>query len=242
MNKSFIYVSLAVLLGGVAIFSQIKPSNNETIENKQVVATKQAVETKQVASNTQVSNSTNTSKTIEKKSDEKVTTEVTTKDTENNEQVEAETVKMQPSHFSKVEKIKWISFNEGIKKAKADKKPIFIDFYTDWCTYCKKLDAVTYSDDKVANYMNDKFITIKVNAESPEKVIFRGETYTMRDLALAFGVNSYPYMFFLEDEQNTLGPLPGFVEPDKFYVIASFIGSNAYKTTSIENYTKNFKG
>lgn len=140
-----------------------------------------------------------------------------------------------------LELISWNTFDAGLKKAKAEKKYMFIDFYTEWCTYCKKLDATTYKDKRVYKYLNENFISIKVNAESDKKVTFDGKKMTERELAASFGVNSYPTMFFMLTEKEPIGNLPGYLSPDDFFVVANYVGSDAYKKKSIEEYKKSFK-
>jgi len=49
-------------------------------------------------------------------------------------------------------------------EAKASGKLIMIDFYTDWCGWCKKLDADTYPAPEVVKQA-DSFVSIKLNAE-----------------------------------------------------------------------------
>lgn len=147
---------------------------------------------------------------------------------------------MKSSHMAG-EKVAWFSFTEGMAKAKKENKYVFIDFYTDWCGYCKKLDKETYSNEKVYKYLNDKFVPIKVNAESNEKVIYAGKPIPQSELAKSFGVTGYPAMFFMETEKKPIGQLPGFVAPKEFLTIATYVGSKAFKTKSIDEYKKTFK-
>ena len=44
------------------------------------------------------------------------------------------------------DKINWMSFEEAIARSKEDPKHIFVDVYTDWCGWCKKMDASTFVD------------------------------------------------------------------------------------------------
>ncbi len=60
--------------------------------------------------------------------------------------------------------ITWYSYDEGMEIAGVQNKPVMIDVYTDWCTYCKELDRVVYTDSTVIN-LADQFVCIKINAD-----------------------------------------------------------------------------
>lgn len=53
----------------------------------------------------------------------------------------------------------------AISRAKAEKKPIFLDFYADWCAPCKVLEESVFRDEDVAEYMNKNVINVRVNIE-----------------------------------------------------------------------------
>lgn len=57
------------------------------------------------------------------------------------------------------------SFKDIQKKAAAQNKPIFIDFYATWCAPCKKVEKEVFQNKEVATYMNQNFINYKVNIE-----------------------------------------------------------------------------
>ena len=64
--------------------------------------------------------------------------------------------------------------------AQEQNKPIFIDFSTDWCGWCKVMDNKTFSDPEVIKFMNDNFICLKVDAEKGDG----------RNLAMKYHVKS----------------------------------------------------
>ena len=68
--------------------------------------------------------------------------------------------------------VNWITFEEAVKKSKAEKRPIFIDVYTDWCGWCKVMDKNTFNDPAVAKLLNEKFYAVKFDAEQKEDVVF----------------------------------------------------------------------
>ena len=58
-----------------------------------------------------------------------------------------------------------ISFDEALKVAAKENKLVFIDFYTDWCGPCKKMAKDVFPQKMVGDFMNAKFVNLKLNAE-----------------------------------------------------------------------------
>lgn len=73
--------------------------------------------------------------------------------------------------------VQWLSIDEAYKKYEENPKPIFIDVYTDWCGWCKRMDATTFQDMEIANYLNTYFYPVKLDAETKEKINFKGRVY-----------------------------------------------------------------
>ena len=71
--------------------------------------------------------------------------------------------------------IKWLTIEEAQEAAKKDPRPLFVDVYTNWCGPCKMLDRNTFSDPRVAEYVNRNFHPVKFNAESGDPVTWKGE-------------------------------------------------------------------
>lgn len=61
-----------------------------------------------------------------------------------------------------------ISFAEAQKAAKKEKKLIFVDFYTSWCGPCKYMANTVFPQKAVGDFMNDKFVCVKYDAEKEE--------------------------------------------------------------------------
>lgn len=147
-------------------------------------------------------------------------------------------------------RIEWMSIEEAeaLVKTADNPKKIFIDVYTDWCGWCKKMDQITFNNPEVSDYMNANFYMVKFNAESKDDVFVKGTTFSFvpsgrrgyHELAVALtqGKLSYPTVVFLDPELNMITPLPGFRTAQPFLQVAKFIGDNVYQHTSWEDYVK----
>lgn len=141
-------------------------------------------------------------------------------------------------YFPAPEEVKWTNFDKGLEASKAQNKKIVIDVYTDWCGWCKKMDASTYKNSEVEKYIADNFIAVKLNAESPEKASFMGENYTEQQLAQGFGVTGFPSTIFFDEKQQPITVVPGYLDDKQFLNILKFINEGAYKNQKFEDYIK----
>ncbi len=147
--------------------------------------------------------------------------------------------------------VKWMTFDEAIAKSKMEKRPIFIDVYTDWCGWCNVMDKNTFSDLQVSKLLNEKFYAVKFNAEQHEDVTFQGTTFKFvpsggkgyHEFAAALMNNemSYPTVVFLDENFAMIQPLPGYKKADEFHKIAQFIGEGYYKTVKWDAFQSQYK-
>ena len=94
-------------------------------------------------------------------------------------------------------------FEKAIALSKETGKPIFIDFYTTWCGPCKMLDKVTFQDKRIAKFMNENFVNLKIDCEKDYGI----------DLSMKYRIRSYP-SFGLIDSDNRLYAKDGGYSPD----------------------------
>jgi thiol-disulfide isomerase/thioredoxin len=82
--------------------------------------------------------------------------------------------------------------------AKKSHKLVMVDFYTDWCVWCKRLDAGAYKDPKVVA-LTGQLVPLKSDAEKEGK-----------DMAKKYGVNGYPTILFLNADGTLVSKLVGY--------------------------------
>lgn len=146
--------------------------------------------------------------------------------------------------------VQWISWEEAVQLTQSDSntKKIFIDVYTDWCGWCKKMDKDTFQNPEVAAYMGENFYMVKFDAEGKDPIEYQGKTFKYvpsgrrgyHELAAALlqGQMSYPTVVFLDEKLNMLSPVPGYQKAKPFLKIARYFGDNIYKTQDWKAYDK----
>ena len=75
------------------------------------------------------------------------------------------------------EQINWISFEQLDDSLAVKPKKVFLSFYANWCSYCKKMDKVAFQDEKVISILNKDYYAVKMNAESNDTIVFEGKKF-----------------------------------------------------------------
>jgi thioredoxin-related protein len=148
------------------------------------------------------------------------------------------------------EAIKWMSIEEALEKSKTEKRKIFVDVYTGWCGWCKKMDSSTFTDPTVVKYLNEKYYAVKFDAEQQKDIAYKGQTYKFKktgeggyhELAALWLNNrlSYPSFVFLDEDQNLIQGLAGYQEAAKLDAILHYFGTDNHKKTPWEKYERNY--
>lgn len=79
------------------------------------------------------------------------------------------------------------SADEAFKRARREDRVVMLDFWAEWCGWCKRLDTVTYVDPAVVR-SSEAFVAAKVNTEG---------TARDQDLARRYRVETLPTVVFL---------------------------------------------
>ena len=119
-----------------------------------------------------------------------------------------------PGPAEKPSVIVWLDSEPGgLALAEKANKPVLIDFYADWCTYCHLMDNTTFQDAEVLNELS-RFVCVKVDlTTTTEEGLAAARKYQVLDL---------PTFVFI-DTKGRRGLIPGYIPPDRFLRILKII-------------------
>lgn len=150
------------------------------------------------------------------------------------------------------DEIKWHSIDEAIKLATEEPRVLVIDVYTDWCGWCKRMDATTFSDPEIAEIMNTQFYPVKLDAEGKEDIIIGERTFKFVDngrrgyheiaAIVTRGRLSYPTISYVDSQGKVLEASPGYKTADQFRVYLAYYAEGAYKEQSFDEFSAAYAG
>ncbi|MGM0550081.1 MAG: thioredoxin family protein [Bacteroidota bacterium] len=152
--------------------------------------------------------------------------------------------------FAQQAEVKWYTFEEAIELNKQEKRKIFIDVYTDWCGWCKKMEENTFTHPVIARILNEDYYAVRFDAESTEPITFQGKEFinegtrsrSPHQLAAALlqGKMSYPSIAYMDENNQLLTAVPGYYDPKGLEPILKFFAENAYERTDFNEFKSSF--
>lgn len=119
-----------------------------------------------------------------------------------------------------------LDYEEGMRMARAQGKPVLIDFTGYGCVNCRKMEASVWTDDRVAALLAQDFVLIQLYVDektplpSPVTVSDNGQRRRLRTVgdkwsflqSHKFGANAQPFYVLLDNEGRPLTRAYGFDE------------------------------
>lgn len=153
--------------------------------------------------------------------------------------------------------VKWMKLEDAMRAYEQQPKPLIVDFYTDWCGWCKHMIKTTYSNPGLAAYINQNFYPVKFDAEGKDTITYLGQKYgplgvgqrTTHALAAKLLQNKmvYPTTLFLNnlDKQKndfTLSLLAsGYLDEKKIEPLLVFSLENVFRNSTYDEFNENFQ-
>lgn len=97
-----------------------------------------------------------------------------------------------------------LAYPAALEAARAEQKLVLVDFFTTWCPPCKKLDRETWPDPRVAKWLGERTVALKVDAEKDA------------ELARRYRVEVYPTIVIAKADGSEIDRILGFLPPEQF--------------------------
>jgi thiol:disulfide interchange protein len=102
-------------------------------------------------------------------------------------------------------------------RAKAESKPVLVNFGAEWCVWCKHLDTITYKDAKVARILSERVVPLTLDID-----------HTDREILVRHRIEAPPTVVVLTNDGRELGRIPGYMPPTGFLkTIEGILGTSA---------------
>lgn len=149
--------------------------------------------------------------------------------------------------------IHWVGFDEAVKLNAQHPKKIFIDVYTQWCGWCKKMDADTYTNPDIINYINKYYYAVRLDAETADTFHFNNHVFVntnphtrgyTNELAssLLDGKLAYPTTVYLDEKFQRLTYIQSYISAADLMPILKYFAEEKYKTMSFDDFKKSETG
>ena len=126
--------------------------------------------------------------------------------------------------FFAEDKINWQKTDKALKDARVQKKMVLLYVKTNWCAFCRKLNAEAFADKKIQKLINKNFIPAKIDAENKIEIVnCDNKIYTAKDFCKIVGVKSYPSILFLDKDGKPVASLKGYYSKNEIKQALEFI-------------------
>jgi len=105
------------------------------------------------------------------------------------------------SSFIVAQEVEWrTDYNKARQEATEKSRPLMLDFGTENCVHCKKLDAMTFRDPAVVGILNKSFVPLRIDAEKNSA------------LAEALRVERFPTLLLAAPDGKILATQEGYLD------------------------------
>lgn len=147
--------------------------------------------------------------------------------------------------------LKWKNLPEVIQENKTSPKKILINLYDNFSVSATMMRLQTYNNKINADYLNQKFHCINIDLRTKDTLEFLGQKFINENLSHGFhqlpiallnGKMNLPAFVIFDEEFKFIGREQRYFTSAEFEILIRFVGENAFKTQSLDEFKNNFKG
>jgi thioredoxin-related protein len=117
-------------------------------------------------------------------------------------------------------------YDNALKAAKAENKPLLIYFYSKSCYYCTLMDKETLVDSQVAGMIKRDFVFLRVDVDKSG------------DLSRLYRVSGTPTSWFLDSSGKRIFEAPGFIQRPLYKKLLEYVKGKHYNEMDVQTYMK----
>ncbi len=148
--------------------------------------------------------------------------------------------------------IEWLQWEEAFDRSQIEQRKFVVKIYTDYCSWCKKMDKTTYAHPEIADYISKNYYAVNLDALHKESINYDGQEYKysrsikrggLHQLALKLCGDKVllPTTVFLEEDGSVIQAIPGYQNKDFFEMVISYFAEDYHKSTHWKQYTFNYQ-
>lgn len=124
--------------------------------------------------------------------------------------------------LAEASEVRWKEdYRDLMQSAEREKKLVMIDFYTSWCTFCRKLDEECMGDERVAKLINEEFVAARLDAE------------IQKAAARRYRPVGFPTVIFTTHLGDEIFRFSGYRTPDQVYEVVKTVQEVGPRVTEL---------
>jgi thioredoxin-related protein len=131
----------------------------------------------------------------------------------------------------------FVVYDEGLRLAREQSKPVFLYFGRFGCGWCDKTNREAFSDPRVKARYTANYILVYVDAESGKRLTLpSGERITERELGVRLRVMATPMFVYLKPDGSEIFHIPGIQSASDLLLYDRFVSEGHYQRESIREF------
>lgn len=133
--------------------------------------------------------------------------------------------------------LEWPSFPEALSAAKESNRIVVVDVWSRNCGWCRKQQTEVYTQPDLQAYLLGNFELGRLDIDQDADTLsYRGYTLSSQMLSAGFGATATPTTIFLEPDGTYITRLSGFHAYEDFFGVIRYIGTQAFREMSFEDF------